>query len=184
MAHLDTERNAAVRAFVEKRIAEHYESNRSAYAKASGLSPSIVSELLNGGRGAGLRVVDRIAAEAGVSPDVVTGRAAPATSDAHGVTNELPLGGTAWGNLDGWVESEEEVRRADKRWSDWQYERAKAIRGFQPPVPVTPAVVVQALMLVFATTPADELAKLEAERQDAELRRMQKAAETRAGKRK
>lgn len=34
MAHLDIERNAAVRAFVEKRLAEHYKGNRSAYAKA------------------------------------------------------------------------------------------------------------------------------------------------------
>jgi hypothetical protein len=181
MAHLDIERNAAVRAFVEKRLAEHYKGNRSAYAKASKLSPSIVTELLNGGRGAGLRVVDRIAAEAGVSPDVVTGRAVPVEPHADA---EPALGGTAWGNLTGWTESEDEVRKADKRWADWQYAKARAIRGFQPPVPVTPAVVVQALMLVFATTPADELARLEAERQDAELRRMQKAAETRASKRK
>lgn len=180
MAHLDIERNAAVRAFVEKRLAEHYKGNRSAYAKASQLSPSIVTELLNGGRGAGLRVVDRIAAEAGVSPDVVTGRGADSPT-AHA---EPALGGTAWGNLEGWTESEDEVRKSDKRWSDWQFARARAIRGFQPPVPVTPAVVVQALMLVFATTPVEELAKLEAERQDAELRRLQKAAETRAAKRK
>lgn len=120
-------------------------------------------------------MADRIAAEAGVSPDVVTGRAAPLDANA-----EPALGGTAWGNLDGWAESEDEVRKADKRWADWQYARARAIRGFQPPAPVTPSVVVQALMLVFATTPVEELAKLEAERQDAELRRMQKAAETRA----
>jgi len=47
MAHLDIERNAAVRAFVEKRLAEHYKGNRSASAS----SPRFTAEC-RGGRSA------------------------------------------------------------------------------------------------------------------------------------
>lgn len=185
MGHLDIERNAAVRAFVEKRINDHYEGNRSAYAKASKLPPSTVSELLNGGRGAGLRVVDRIAAEAGVSSEVVMGRASNDDADAPPSSSSAPGAfGTAWGACDGWPEAADEIRRTEPQWPAWSYDRAAQIRGIRPPLPITPAVVRQALTLVFATTSADELAKLEAARQDAELRKMQKAAETRAAKRK
>lgn len=185
MGRLDIERNSAVRAFVERRIAEHYEGSRSAYAKAAKLSASVVSELLNGGRGAGLRVVDRIAAEAGVSADVVFGRAANEDgSVVPGSTSNDAVFGTAWGACEGWTESEEEIRKTEPQWPGWAYGPAAQIRGIRPPLPITPAVVRQALALVFATTPSEELARLEAERQDRELQRMQKAAETRAAKRK
>lgn len=171
----DDDRNGRVRAFVRARIDAHYKGTVSAYAKAIGAATSTVNEMLQGKRGAGLSLVARIAREADTTPDAVTGAAAaPAPA----------LGGTAWGNLDGWTESEDEVRKSDKRWSDWQYMKARAIRGIRPPVPVTPAVVVQALMLVFATTPSDEIAALEAERQDRELERMKKRAETRESKRR
>lgn len=181
MAQLDNERNAAVRAFVEKRIAERFKDSRSAYAKAAKLSPSVISELLNGGRGAGLRVVDRIASEAGVSPDVVTGRAPRDESPPRSSSDPF---GTAWGACEGWAESAAEIRATEPQWPPWAFKPAAEIRGIRPPLPITPAVVRQALTLVFATTPADELARLEAERQDAELQKMQKAAETRAAKRK
>lgn len=185
MGHLDIERNAAVRAFVEKRIADHYEGNRSAYAKASKLPASTVSELLNGGRGAGLRVVDRIAAEAGVSSEVVMGRASNDDANTPPVSaGAANVFGTAWGACEGWNESALEVRSKEPQWPAWSFDLAAQIRGIRPPLPITPAVVRQALTLVFATTSADELARLEADRQDAELRRMQKAADTRASKRK
>lgn len=129
MGHLDIERNASVRAFVEKRIADHYEGSRSAYAKAAKLSPSVVSELLNGGRGAGLRVVDRIAAEAGVSPDVVTGRASNDDASAPPNSNAGGVFGTAWGACEGWVESEAEVRAKEPQWPAWAYGRAGAVKA-------------------------------------------------------
>lgn len=176
-ADLNETRNDAVRDFVARQIRERYEGHRSAYAKAAKLSPSIITELLKGGRGAGLRVVDRIAAEAGVSPEVVLGRATVSE-----VADDV--GGTAWGACDGWVESEAEIRRTEPQWPAWSYTRAKRIRGIRPPLPITPAVVRQALTLVFATTPADELAELEAARQDAELERMKRVAETRASRHK
>jgi hypothetical protein len=172
----DDERNRRVRDFVRARVDGHYKGVVSAYSKAIGAATSTVNEMLQGKRGAGLSLVARIAAEAETTADVVTG-AVPADASAAPA-----LGGTAWGNLDGWAEAEDEVRKSDKRWSDWQFAKARAIRGIRPPVPVTPSVVVQALMLVFATTPPEELARLEAEKQDKELARLQKAAETREKK--
>lgn len=137
MGHLDIERNSAVRAFVERRIAEHYEGSRSAYAKAAKLSPSVVSELLNGGRGAGLRVVDRIAAEAGVSADVVFGRAANEDgSVVPGATSSDAVFGTAWGACEGWPESEEEIRKTEPQWPGWAYGPAAQIRGIRPRRPL------------------------------------------------
>lgn len=170
---IDDARNEAVRVFVSNRIKEKFEGNRSAYAKAAGVSASIVTELLKGGRGAGLRVVDRIAAEAGVSPEVVLGRAEPPATTAD-------VNGTAWGGLEGWAEAERIVREQDPQWPAYTYDRARQIRGIRPPLPVTPAVVRQALTLVFATTPPEELARLEADRQDKALEKMKKSAETKA----
>lgn len=174
----DDERNQRVREFVRARVDSRY-GTVSAYATAIGAAVSTVNEMLQGKRGAGLSLIARIAKEADTTPDVITGVASPDAGGGGG-----SIGGTAWGNLDGWLEAEDIVRKTDRRWTDWQYARARQIRGFNPPVPVTPAVVQQALMLVFAVTPADELERLEAERQDKELKRLQKAAETRARKAK
>jgi transcriptional regulator with XRE-family HTH domain len=59
------ERNSAVRAVVRGLIEKSFEGDQAAAAKAFGVSPSLVSEFLSGKRGAGMKLLDGIAAYTG-----------------------------------------------------------------------------------------------------------------------
>jgi transcriptional regulator with XRE-family HTH domain len=163
---LDEPRNEAVRAVVRDLMRDRYEGNLSATARAIGVSPSLLSELLSGRRGAGMRFVQKLSALTGRGVDGLIG-GEPSYSD-----DTTP----AYRNLPGWKEAAQHLK--DMGYRQWAIERAGNLRGMVTPL-VTPEFAVTAVQHVMSATPQEELARLAI----AEVEQRYKGAETRAANR-
>jgi hypothetical protein len=77
---LSLDRREATKKFVKKIVDERFGGNRSAAAKAFGVSQSMLHEVLEGTRGAGITVLESVADFARCSIDEVMGRKVPGVS--------------------------------------------------------------------------------------------------------
>lgn len=81
---IDTQRNAAARVYIRSVVDSDFQGNVSAASVAFDVSQSTLSAFLNGGKGAGLTLLDSVANYKSVSLDVVLGRApAPDAADLY-----------------------------------------------------------------------------------------------------
>jgi transcriptional regulator with XRE-family HTH domain len=162
---LDDSRNEAVRATVRALMRDRYEGNLSRTARAIGVSPSLLSELLAGSRGAGMRFVQKLSAITGQPLDVLIG----ASSAGDDSTPE-------YRNAPGWKDAASAL--LSRGYAPYVVERAGKVRKLTSQ-PVTLEGAIAAAQLVMAEIPLDEDIRLASEA----IEKQYKGAETRAAKR-
>lgn len=85
---LGTARNQAVRDYVRGIIAEDFKGNATAAARAFNVSQPMIFDFLAERRGAGMKLIDGVAAYRGVTIDVVMGRAGDLRIDAGAMASD------------------------------------------------------------------------------------------------
>jgi len=71
---LESQRNEAARTFIKSIVDRDFAGNTSAASRKFGISQSMLSEFLAGGRGAGMKLLDAVAIYSGATVDQILGR--------------------------------------------------------------------------------------------------------------
>lgn len=152
------DRNEAVRRFVREQIRDVFDGNQKAAAKAYGVTPSALSELLSDKRGAGMKLLDGIAKSTGKSVDEIVGGPAHAPQPVRTVYAErYPM----FRNSPGWSEALAEARKARPFYPDYAWNAAGETSALVLER-VTPDQVIRFAQAWLDTLTADRLEALDA----------------------
>lgn len=164
--------NENARRFIRSLIEREFGNNQTAFARRIGYAQPTLNEFLNGGRGAGFKLLDSVAQLTGRSVDQIRGAVPMSESE-----------GTALGNAHGWLDAEAELRKDMPGIPVWVIEKARAIRNFTAPNPVTKEFVLKVVNFVMDATPDEEKYKYAMAEAEARAKTINAAAETRAKRR-
>ena len=157
--------NSAARAFAKELVEREFGGNVSAAAKKLGLAQSLVSEFLQGIRGAGMKTLEALSHHTGASIDTIIGRSTAPPNELVVVRDpRYPNLSTAIAFMRGQVKNPEVLETVERR----------ALRSHEDPPPLWWAKKIEALDddITFEREHPERAAEDE-DRADAELRAME-----------